>query len=139
MMSAYDRQMVALCVWREARGASDEAMRGVCWVIRNRAKDARWPGTEHGVVLQPKQFSCFNAGDANAVKFPNKRDTVDWAAWERVNAAVDAVFAEGVGESADPTKGANHYHSIPEGKPYPSWAVREAETLRLRGFRFYRL
>lgn len=138
-MTPYDFEMVALCVWREARGASDEAMRAVAWVIRNRVKDTRWPGTEHGVVLQPKQFSCFNAGDPNAVKFPHSRDVADWKAWERVRAAVAAVYADGVGEAADPTKGANHYHSIPEGRPFPSWAVREAETLRLPGFRFYRL
>ncbi len=138
-MIGYDFQMVALCVWRESRGASDAAMRAVAWVIRNRMVDARWPGTGHGVVLQPKQFSCFNAGDANAVKFPNVRDGVDWKAWERVLLAVETVFGDGVPDAADPTKGANHYHSIPEGKPYPSWAVREAETLRLPGFRFYRL
>ena len=138
-MNPYDLQMVSLCIWREARGASDQAMRCVAWVIRNRMKDARWPGTGHGVVLQPKQFSCFNAGDVNAVKFPHGRDAADWAAWERVLKAVEDVFADGVAEVSDQTKGANHYHSIPDGKPYPSWAVREKEMLRLPGFRFYRL
>ncbi len=143
-MTAYDRMMVALCVWREARGESDAAMRGVAWVVRNRIADTRWPGSGHGVVLQPRQFSAFNVGDVNAVKFPNERDAADWRAWLRVLDAVDDVFGFGVervapGADADPTKGANHYHSIPDGRPLPGWARREAETLRLGPFRFYRL
>ena len=41
-------------------------------MIRNRAEDPkkRWPRTVSGVILEPRQFSSFNAGDPNAVKFP---------------------------------------------------------------------
>lgn len=94
-----NRFMLALCVWREARGESKRGKLLVASVVRNRSEDVRWPGTYAGVVTQPKQFSCFNADDANALLFPKQNDP-SWI--ESVNAA-NTIMDDGVLTSA------NHY------------------------------
>ena len=125
---AYHQLVIpALTIWREARGLPD-AMLAVAWVIRNRCADPRWPDTPSEVCLQPKQFSCFNAGDPNAVKLPGPGP--EWAAFEAACAAWES-------HEPDPTSGANHYHSLSKGEP--SWAWGGELTLRIGAFKFYLL
>ena len=46
--------LVAICIWREARGESMEAKRGVGWTIRNRVLAAGWFGKGWvDVILKP--------------------------------------------------------------------------------------
>ena len=96
--------MLALCVWREARGESPAGKALVAAVIINRSTDPakRWPRTIQGVVCQPKQFSSFNVGDPNATLYPKESD----ASWvESVEAAQKAISAN------PPLTRANHYHT----------------------------
>ena len=125
----YDDFITALCCWREARDQSDPAICGVIHVIRNRIKDPRWPNTAGDVVLQPKQFSSFLAGDPNATRFPSPRQKADWAAWQRILTLVES-------PGPDPTGGANHYESCPDDDE-PRWA--NAPVARLGAFEFYKL
>jgi|SRR5579883_2950609 len=127
-----DDELWALCDWREARGESDEAKLGVAYVIHNRATDKkkRWPASIRGVILQPWQFSSFNQNDPNYTKYPEP----DEKAWLACKAAVEKVKAG----AEDPTKGANLYHSIPVGKPWPKWAQPELLTAVIGPFRFYK-
>lgn len=125
----YDQFMTALCAWREARGCSDPAIQGVVHVVMNRVRDTRWPDTAAGVVLQPRQFSSFNAGDPNASRFPNPKDKSDWLAWQRVLAIVES-------PGADPTGGATGYESCPDDQE-PSWA--QDVVARIGPFEFYKL
>lgn len=99
-----NRFLLALCVWREARGESYKGKQLVAATILNRASDPkhRWPQTPGGVVLQPMQFSSFNANDANAVKFPSAD-----AQWTECVAAVDSQL-----ELVERITPANHYHVI---------------------------
>jgi hypothetical protein len=126
-----DQWMGALCLWREARGCTHESRLGVYWVLLNRVRDPRrrWPGNLTDVVLEPKQFSSFNVGDPNSVKFPNSTDVAFEACCE---------IAQSPGVS-DPTIGATNYHSIPEGKPLPAWADPAKLTITIGPFKFYRL
>lgn len=96
--------MLALAIWREARG---ELMQGKIYVgatIINRKNDPknRWPKTLVGVITQPFQFSSFNPNDPNAYLFPKELD-VSWA---------DCVAAASVvlGSPIQITS-ANHYHT----------------------------
>lgn len=134
-MTGYDRFILGLTIWREARNQPLVAMVGVASVIMNRAKDRRWPDTVHEVCLQAKQFSCYNAGDPNAVKFPQIGATGDWEAWMRVASAID----EAVEKGNDVANGANHYHSIPAGSPLPRWADAKKVVAKHGAFTFYRL
>lgn len=124
----YDQWLTALCIWREARGCSPEAMRGVLHVILNRVRDPRWPNSPAAVVLQPRQFSSFLAGDPNCSRFPLPKDRADWQAWETI---LGLVLSPG----DDPTGGANCYESCPDDKE-PSWA--EDVIARIGPFEFYR-
>ncbi len=127
---AYPQVLSALCIWREARGESLAAKLGVWWVLRNRSTDpaGRWPTDIVKVITQPKQFSSFNTGDPNAVKFPGIAD----AAWLDCCAVVES-------SDPDPTGSANHYHSLTPATPWPNWADPAKLTVTIGPFKFYRL
>lgn len=100
-----NRFMLALCIWREARGETAHGKRLVGAVIRNRLADKRWP-REHSyvdVILQPMQFSSFNLNDPNCALYPNVSD----ASWPDCVSAADDTF-----NSPVPITTANHYHVI---------------------------
>jgi spore germination cell wall hydrolase CwlJ-like protein len=96
------RFLLALCLWREARGESLRGKRLVAATIRNRVADKRWPNTYPGVITQRWQFSAFNAGDTNALLFPAEGDP----AWEECVAMADAELMADA-----PLSEANHYHT----------------------------
>ena len=61
-----DDQLLALCIYGEARGESIEGKIAVASVIMNRVEHPRWWGRHlRGVILRPWQFSCFNEADPN--------------------------------------------------------------------------
>ena len=95
-----DRFLLCLCVWREARGESARGKQMVAQVVLNRVADARWPNTIRDVIVQPKQFSAFNATDPNAILFPHHDQ-----GWQDCVEAVDTVLL-----SQSPITTANHYH-----------------------------
>lgn len=130
----YEQFLLSLCLWREVRGQSQAARAAVAAVIRNRSTDAehRWPKTIPGVILQPRQFSSFNAGDPNAVLFPVPSNVQDWEAWQ------DCCDVATMPLTADPTQGANSYESEPAGM-LPRWADPEKITVIIGPFRFYKL
>ncbi len=101
-----DRFLLAICIWREARGESFHGKELVAWTIVNRSMDQRhrWPATIAGVVLQPMQFSSFNAGDPNAVKFPSGQSGM--AGWEDCVTVADQAIA------SPPPMVVNHYHVV---------------------------
>jgi spore germination cell wall hydrolase CwlJ-like protein len=124
--------ILALCVWREARGESDLAKSAVARVIANRAADVRkrWPNSVAGVVLQPFQFTSFIEKDPNNAKFPAAHDP----SWTSCVAAAQAAIA---GAGPDPSCGANHYFddSI---KP-PKWADPTKQSAAIGRLTFFRL
>jgi len=99
-----NRFLLALCIWREARGETPRGRRLVGATIANRVADPRWPKDYVGVILQPLQFSSFNANDPNAGQFPR----VDDPAWTDCVAAADETFED----APNPLTTANHYHVI---------------------------
>lgn len=130
-IDAFDQVIAALCLYREARGETVDAKRGVLWVLHNRMEDEkkRWPTTLSGVVLQPFQFSSFNRNDPNSTLIPDAKDAV----FQQCCGVVDDPG------TTDPTNGANAYHSIPEGGKLPPWAEASKITARIGKFTFYKL
>lgn len=132
---------IALCLWREARNQPREAIQAVYSVIRNRMADPRWPKTGAGVVLQPRQFSCFNANDPQAGKFPR----VD-AVGELEQPFLDCL-AIVTADAPDNTGGANHYHDASIQPPYKAWLgvqataadLRAKQTASYGALRFYKI
>jgi len=128
-----DAAILALCLWREARGESSRGRGGVACVIRNRMTDSRkrWPQTAAGVVLQPLQFSSFNSGDPNSTRYPSATDR----AWMDCTQIAEQVLSATPPE--DPSGHANHYYDISIQAPY--WAQPATETARIGRLVFHRL
>lgn len=134
---AWELSLLALCVWREARGEPYHGMLGVAWSIRNRVMDPKqnwWGNDWEEVVLKPWQYSSFNANDPNATKFPGdpKKD-LSWAMCLQV--AEDVYSSNNI---ADPTNGATHYHTTDlTGDKLPVWAKTAQFKVRLGNQLFY--
>lgn len=123
--------MLALCIWREARGETLQGKRLVASVIRNRVEDPkRWPNTYVGVITQPWQFSSFNANDPNSAKFPED-GTDAFGPWNECVAAATAVL-----ESDVPFTTANHYHTV---NVSPKWRDDTKIVAREGHHIFYKL
>ena len=130
-LTDYPQVLMALCIWREARGESADAQRGVAWVIRNRSRDPerRWPTSTVAVILQPYQFSGFNHADPNSTKFPGASE----ASWVACCDAADSTLP-------DPVSGAQYYHSYPDDRPdlWPAWTREFTLVATIGNLKFYR-
>ena len=127
---AYSFVLLALAVWREARGESTTAKLAVAWSIHNRAAHPKWWGgpSLSSVVLCHDQYSSFNPTDPNATKWPAETDP----SWKDSLQAAELVWAQAV---ADPTGGATSYFS---GDTVPTWAGAMTHTVDVGAFHFYR-
>jgi Cell wall hydrolyses involved in spore germination len=122
------KAVMALCVWREARGEPMDAKIGVAEVIRNRA--ARNKTSYDEEVLKPKQFSAFSKNDPNAVKFPRRDERAEWRAFEDCIVAVETAL-----KGSSIVAGATHYHDTSISPP--AW-TKEMDCIKQIGrIRFY--
>lgn len=132
----YDLFLLALVIWREARGETPAAKQGVAWAVKNRAlKPSWWGGSSYwSVILHPFQFSSFNHGDPNATKWPVPSD-VSWSDSLEVAAGVIS------GNVLDNTSGATSYFDKSLDSKPPTWATdgSNIHTCDIGGLRFYRL
>jgi N-acetylmuramoyl-L-alanine amidase len=130
--SPSDDSLVAIAIWREARGASRESRLGVLSVLRNRLQ-AGWLGanTMAEVILKKYQFSSFNWNDPNSSQWPRPGAAADWEAWLDICSLVALA-------PPDNTSGANSYHNASMNPP-PKWADPAKITLRTESFLFYKL
>lgn len=94
-----DVQLLALCVWGEARGESHIGKLAVAHVVLNRVGRQTWYGYDvRDVILKPYQFSFFN--ELAAVVEVDRDDPCYVVAYLAIS-----------GHTVDPTKGATHYYS----------------------------
>jgi len=133
MTQAYPFTLLALCIWREARGESATTKLAVAWSIRNRVVRGGWWGnTWPTVILKPYQYSSFNANDPNATKLPGPAD----ASWfDSLNAAND-VFDTPI--APDPTGGATSYFDKSLDNNPPAWAAEKIHTCDIGSLHFYK-
>lgn len=122
------RFLLALAIYREARGESFLGKLLVGTVIRNRVIDPRWPDTYRGVILQAKQFSAFNQSDPNVTLFPLSEEE---PAWRNSLAAADCVLA-----APSTITTANHYHTTAVS---PAWKDETKIVAREGAHVFYTL
>lgn len=108
-----DREAVFKTLWAECRGEPWVGQVAVACVIRNRVHDARWPSNYADVVMQPRQFSCWNSG-VPAVNIDSKNER-----HLRLLYIVDGIMKDKI---PDVTRGANHYINTFAGPPEPRWA-----------------
>ena len=117
-----DRQLLALCLWGEARGEGVIGQLAVAHVVLNRSRRRSWYGTAvRVVILKPYQFSFFN-------QVP---DPLPQPGPEQL-AIAELVLG---GHTVDPTHGATHYHAHTVD---PSWRQHLDFLIRIGNHLFYR-
>ena len=130
-MKLPERDLLARCIWGEARGEIAAGKLAIAHVVLNRTLKQSWMGsTIREVILKPYQFSCFNDGDPNAKKLA-VIDPSDKAFSECLliaNLACD-------GYTIDPTGGATHYHAK---SCKPAWAPKIQYLCSIGKHKFYR-
>lgn len=131
----FESWLFCLCLWREARGVSDDAITGVACSIRNRTLAPAWwngetAGSYMAVILGPRQYSSFNRLDPNSTKFPFENDTV----MPRIAQIAQAVLD---GTQPDCVAGAQSYYDV--SITPPDWTRGMEFTVQLGPFKFYKV
>jgi spore germination cell wall hydrolase CwlJ-like protein len=126
----HDTQMLAKTAIGEARGEGDEGMRAVMHTVMNRLSGLPHGSSISDVVLAPKQFSAWNAGNPNRefmenVNLDENESLIDMA--EKVISKRDL----------DPTGGATHYFAPGEIEA-PGWAGKMEKTATVGGHEFFK-
>lgn len=131
MSNPYELILLALVIWREARGESIEAKLGVACVVRNRKTHPGWWGhTIIGVITRKWQFtSMTGAGDPNLRQWPMENDP-SWR--ESMDAATDILDVN----VSDNTGGATYYHDSRIARP-TSWG-NVSKTVQFGNLTFYK-
>lgn len=124
---------LAKTIYGEARGESIETMLAVGWVIRNRLQAKRYGDTYKDVVLQPKQFSCWNEDDPN---YKVIKGRIAGKLWE-VCIGVAIVVMQSV-EKHNPVPGVRHYYDKSMDSNPPYW-VEDGEYMAIYGVNNLRL
>lgn len=121
-----DDNIVAACIILEAGGEGEVGMRAVMNVIQNRSKSRNISFKD--VVLQNKQFSCFNSGVKLSVLRAKKHPSF--------KAALEIVELANQNRLDDITHGADHYFN--PDKCFPRWAKEMRLTNRIGNHDFYK-
>ena len=124
-----DAHLLALCIWREARGEKFLGQRGIGCVVRNRVAAHGYGQGYAGVILKHYQFSSFNESDINSKLWPIDGE----ASWMSCLAEANNVLA-GVD---DVTNGALFYFSPPLIAPPHAWGAVIA-TAHIGNLNFYK-
>jgi spore germination cell wall hydrolase CwlJ-like protein len=117
-----DEDLLAACLWAEARGEPEEGQKVVCNVILNRVKK-RMRDTIREVILRRAQFSWTNPADRNFSKVFTAQDD-DPAGWSRAKTIAQAGIAVTL---PDNTRNADHYLNVEATRAarkgtLPKWA-----------------
>ena len=132
-----DTALFALCLYGEARGEPAEGRQAVAGVIMNRVRAGGWYGsTVRDVILKPRQFSCFNAGDPNRTRLAAiasswieslKKDQDLQECHRMAKAAIG-------GDLPDIVNGATHYKAV---KCRASWTSSMIKVAVIGRHEFY--
>lgn len=128
-----DLVFLALAVWREARGESEEAQLAVAFSILTRVASPGWWGRDsiQSVVFRKWQYSSLtNPHDLQLTTWPvDPKDP----RWNEVLSVCDSVI---YGKATNPLPGADSYFdtSIPD----PSWAKDATFLGQLGKLKFYK-
>lgn len=122
----YNQFLLALTMWREARGEGAEGMKAVGCVIRNRAHNGTWSQ----VMTAKWQFSSLTApGDPMLVQWPVQEDA-------QFLMAMSLAAGIYLGTIPDSTDGATHYFNPNVVKP--KWAQTLTKVVTIGHHDFYK-
>lgn len=127
-----DIAFLALTLWREARGETNEVKIGIAHVVLNRVSRPSWWGNDISSVLFKKwQFSSLTD--------PNDRQLTTWPStsdksWQQ---CLDIAVSVLSGLTNNPVPGADSYYDI--SIPSPKWATKDVFVKQIGRVRFYNL
>lgn len=122
----FNKSLLALVMWREARGDGAMGMQAVGCVVRNRVSLGNWSG----VITAKWQFSSMSApGDPQLILYPAPSDPT----WRLAMQIAEGVYS---GETEDNTGGATHYFATTIS--VPSWTASMTLTAQIGRQRFYK-
>ena len=125
-----ETEIFAKTLYGEARGEGLAGIEAVANVIINRVKKAGWWGkTVKEVCLKPRQFSCWNKEDANAIKLNG-----DLSSEPIFDVCVRVARRALSGLLPDRTKGSTHYHNLSVN---PHWATGLVPNAQIGNHLFY--
>jgi spore germination cell wall hydrolase CwlJ-like protein len=126
-----DIELLALCIYGEARGEPYAGQCGVGFVVINRTNAKRYGRGIKGVILKPWQFSCFNKSDPNRKKLQEFADDISLLDEKYLDIA--SVCIDGIITS--PVDGATHYHTK---SVTPSWKDKLTYICTIGNHLFYK-
>ncbi|AKH39144.1 MULTISPECIES: cell wall hydrolase [Nitrosomonas] len=137
MWSYYEIVMLALTIWREARGETREAKIAVAHTIVNRVNNPGWWGNDIISVLTKKwQYSSMtDPNDRQLTNWPKTGDPVFSECLEIARSVVD-------GSHKSPLKGIDSYYDDSlKGNAIPKWAKENPDRLvgKIGRLNFYNL
>jgi len=131
---AYQEVLLALLIWREARGEDEMAQTAVACCVRERVRHPGWWGDDWVSVCSLKyQFSSLGA--------PNDPQLIVWPQQFNKEFAVCLEIASGViaGHIQHPAPGANSYFDDSIKNHPPDWAKVENFCGKIGRLSFYRV
>ena len=129
-----DDFMLALCMWREARGDGEAGMQAVGSTIRNRVKIGADSTSYYREIVRPLQFSSITApGDHQLTIWPYLHSPLEAESWLEAQQLAAGIIN---GSLPDNTNGATHYFAT--SIPMPSWAKVMQMTCQIGNQRFYK-
>lgn len=129
-MQDWDKAVLALVIWREARGEPIEGKLGVANVILNRVTATHLPDQWDDIIERKWQFSSLTApGDGMLVQWPHDGDQ----AWLDSMQAAERVFSR---NGVDNTGGATFYCNLDVCDP--TWAHTAIPTVKIGRHSFFK-
>lgn len=116
-LSTSDQNLLARCVYAEARGEPYTGQVAVAAVVLNRVRSSKFPNTISGVIYQSGAFTCVSDGQINYS--PNSTSQ---------NAARDAV------NGWDPTNGCLYYYNPATATSKWIWSLKVELTIGRHSF-----
>ena len=133
-MDSYERLVLALTIWREARGEDHKTKVAVACSIRNRVLHPKWWGNDYVSVCTKKwQYSSMTAtSDPQLGLWPSITDFSFAECMEIADAVID-------GELSTPieTHGADSYYD--DSIAPPKWATPDKFVGKLGKLNFYNI
>lgn len=129
---SYQHVLLALVIWREARGEGKQCMTAVAFSIRNRVQRPAWWGKSYIQVITKKwQYSSMAApGDPQLITYPQDNDPEFDAA---LQIADDVI----TGRVKNPVPGADSFYD--DSIPAPKWATLDTFVKKIGRIIFHNL
>ena len=126
---AADQECLALAIYWEARGESEQGKAAVAWTVLNRRDHPEFPDTVCGVIFDggespPCQFSWWCDGKPDTPTQPKS--------WKKAQELAARLLKD---PGQDPTNGALFFHVKTMKVP---WRIKRERSVRIGGHIFYR-